>query len=407
MQKPCLGVSTACMNQNNTRISFLILKHLDNALDPQEQAELTDWLNSSDAARKLFNSLTDKARIKQELEKMYSYDQESAWERIREAMPDTVPIQRNHPMLLWKRWLSVAAILALVTSGALWLYHQNQAPDANKVQATLPEPSIAAPQLSKATITLQDGREIPLDSTPTGLMAAEANATIRKTADGQIQYHPDTKQSAALVYNILRNPRGSRVVQLTLSDGTRLWLNAASEIRYPVVFSGTTRSVEVSGEAYFEVKKDPTTPFLVQARNVTVEVTGTHFNVDAYSDESLVSITLLEGGVKVAKENATLLLSPGQQAQVGQQIKLLKNVDTEQVVGWKNGQFIFHGSDLPAIMRQLGRWYNVEVQFKDSISEHFYGEITRDKNISNVLDMFSKTGSVHFTTKGNLIEVRK
>jgi ferric-dicitrate binding protein FerR (iron transport regulator) len=202
---------------------------------------------------------------------------------------------------------------------------------------------------------------------------------------------------------------------LLLPDGSHVWLNAASSLRYPSAFTGSQRRVELDGEAYFEVSKQVTgskasvrpLPFIVQANGTEVEVLGTHFNVMAYQDETSINTTLLEGAVRVSKDDHRQILKPGQQAQVNQSgaIALVKEADTEKAVAWKNGAFKFDGSDIGTIMRQAARWYDIEVAYKGKVNEEFYGTFSQEMNLSQVLSALEKTGLVHFTIEGKKVTV--
>lgn len=397
------------MNDHLNKISALIIRCLEGEqLSIQEQQVLDEWLKSSPQNQELFSKLNDPLYVKEELEKMYNYNTEESWQKMmakNDAGENIVAIQK---LRSWKYWITAAAILFAIAGAALLFVYtpvmQKQVADHTIVN---PRADIAAPPISKATITLQDGTRIAIDSTDIGNMAIQGKTKIRKTGDGQIQYSAEDEVVAEKQFNTLTNPRGSRVVQLTLSDGTKVWLNAESKIRYPVAFTGLKREVEIEGEVYFEVAKDPAKHFLVQSNGTTVQVTGTHFNINAYKDEASLDVTLLEGAVKVSKANHSINLTPGEQAKVSNDIQIHRQVNTEDVMAWKNGLFIFNGTDIYTTMRQLSRWYDVDVKFNENITERFYGDISREKNISGVLTMLETTGSVHFKTNGNMIEVYK
>lgn len=397
------------MNDHFNRISAIIIRQLEGEqLSTQEQYILDEWLRASPQNRELLSQLRDPQYVKEELGKMYGYNLDEGWQRLKikfDANKNTAVIQKYSK---WKYWIAAAIILfALAGAALLFEYFPAKvikiADQTNKKPAT----DIAAPAISKATITLHDGTRIAIDSTNTGNLAKQGKTIIQKTADGQIQYTADEKLNAETQFNTLTNPRGSRVVQLTLSDGTKVWLNAESEIRYPVTFTQQERKVEIEGEVYFEVAKDTTKHFIVQSNGTTIQVTGTHFNINAYKDEASLDVTLLEGGVKVSNATHTVNLSPGEQAKVGNDIRIDRQVNTEEVMAWKNGLFMFNGTDIYTAMRQLSRWYDVSVKFNENITERFYGDISREKNISSVLNMLETTGSIHFRTTGSTIEVNK
>ncbi|MDB5209181.1 MAG: anti-FecI sigma factor, FecR, partial [Sediminibacterium sp.] len=272
---------------------------------------------------------------------------------------------------------------------------------------------VAAPTGTRATITLVNGTKIILDSNNKGTLAMQGEVSIEKTKDGEIAYHGIAAQS---VYNTLYNPRGSKPVSLTLSDGSKVWLNSESSLRYPTSFTGTDRAVEVSGEAYFEVKKNLLAPFRVSiAGKGTVEVLGTHFNINSYADELNTRITLLEGSVRIgitAAYKNSVVIQPGEQAlypnasPVPAAVSVKSHVDLAAVMAWKNGFFNFDNSDLYAVMRQLSRWYNIEVQYEGKIpARKFGGEMQRDLNLSEVLKLLEKN-KVHFKIDNNYLIVR-
>lgn len=272
---------------------------------------------------------------------------------------------------------------------------------------------VAAPVATRATITLGDGRQIVLDSNRqgNGMLASEGDVLIERTADGAIAYKGTT---AALVYNTLLNPRGSKPVSLTLSDGSKVWLNSESSLRYPVSFSGKERTVEITGEAYFEVQKNPAMPFRVSIGGTgSVEVLGTHFNINSYGDEAHTRITLLEGSVRVTVPAAKpVVIAPGQQAYYtngtrnGTFIDVKPGVDLDAVMAWKNGYFNFDQADLYTVMRQLSRWYNITIRYEGKMpSRVFGGEMQRDLNLSEVLKLLEKN-NIHFRIENDQLFVR-
>lgn len=301
--------------------------------------------------------------------------------------------------LLWKR-IAVAASIAIVLGlGSYFLFFNKSDKKEQIVKIEEPAKDVEAPKVTKAMITLANGQQVLLDSLTT---LSQGNVNIEKTKDGQIVYNG----SAAIVeYNVMINPRGSKVQPLTLNDGTKVWLNAESSIKFPTAFIGNERSVEITGEAYFEAAHDATKPFIVKdkIRGTEVQVIGTHFNVNTYTDELTTKITLLEGSVKV---NQSVILKPGQQAQVANETKVLNNVDIEQVMAWKNGNFKFSRTDLKIIMREIGRWYDVEVVYEGNIPVQLYNVgVPRTANVSEVLKGLEYTGA-HFSVEGKKIIVR-
>ena len=273
-----------------------------------------------------------------------------------------------------------------------------------------------APGSDRAWLRLGDGSVVYLDSTAPGLLASQAGLQLEKKADGSIVYQtgtPATDPAGSTVFNEIRTPRGGQY-QVILSDGTHVWLNAETTLRFPVAFRGEDRKVELSGEAYFEVARDEQRPFRVMTGASLVQVFGTHFNVNAYSDEASVRTTLLEGQVGVGPAasgsgEALRMLTPGQQASVKPDgtIKLNDRADTEEAIAWKNGRFHFNSADIRAIMRQIARWYDAEVIFEGDPDLHFTGQITRRDEVSRVLQMMEMTGEVHFRIEGRRIYVTR
>ncbi len=214
--------------------------------------------------------------------------------------------------------------------------------------------------------------------------------------------------SNKISYNILRVPRGSQIASIVLSDGSKVFLNSASSLKYPVSFVGNERKVEITGEAYFEIAKDSKKKFIVQSKELTTEVLGTHFNVNTYEDEQDMKVTLLEGSVKVSGGSSHIIIKPGDQAEWKNGVmKVNKAVNIDQVMAWKNGRFQFESSDIESIMLQLSRIYDIQVKYEGgSIKEKFGGGINRNANISQVLKILELTGKVHFRIENRIVYVR-
>ena len=318
-------------------------------------------------------------------------------------------------------WLAAAAIVCLFGTGTwLWLNRSAIPPKAAVVQST-PKSELKndiQPGGNKAILTLGNGATIILDSAGNGNLTQQGNTQVVKLNNGQLLYNQTAKNggnplptdNSPLTYNMLSTPRGGQY-QLLLPDGSTVWLNAASSIRFPTAFTGNERNVEITGEAYFEVKKNAAMPFTVKINNgTTVQVLGTHFNINAYDDEPSSKVTLLEGRVKVGEASDEVVLKPGEQASVSHQSQTshpipVQTVDLEEVMAWKNGAFQFNGATIETVMRQISRWYNVEVEYKGKISLHFAGAISRNVNISQVLEMLEKAGGIKTTIKGNKVIV--
>jgi hypothetical protein len=292
--------------------------------------------------------------------------------------------------------------------GVYYLFNHSTTKEVAKINAPAKQ-DIAAPTSVHATITLANGQKIILDSTGNGTLATTGNMNIVKTADGQIAYDEASKISSGEVletYNTLSNPRGSKVVSLILSDGTQVWLNAETSLTYPTAFAGRERKVTITGEAYFEVSHNASMPFKVMKGETEITVLGTHFNVNAYDNESSIKVTLLQGSVKVQNGSSSQIIKPGEQARVAGGIKVINEVNVDQVMAWKNGRFSFDHAGIKTVMRELSRWYDLDVEYEGvPTNDLFGGDIQRDLPLSKTLD-FLKQSQVHFEVKGRKVIVK-
>lgn len=374
----------------------LFQKYLDNRCSPAEVDELLaylktggfDELYAAQAADLGSKTFPDDPALRARLEERLK--------RILAAQPGSV--RRMFP---WKRVAVAVAVVVAITFGAYFLVFNH----TKKQQETVPlvvRTDIKAPAINRATITLAGGQKIFLDSAAGGTLAKQNNVDIIKLGDGQIAYQG---AAAETVYNVLSNPRGSKVIDVTLADGSRVWLNAESSLRYPAAFAGKERNVELTGEAYFEIAKNATMPFHVKVKDIQVEVLGTHFNVMAYPDEKTINTTLLEGSVKIKKGNSNKLLKPGEQAVVmpNGDVQVKTDVDLEETLAWKNGFFQFNRAGTEAIMKQVARWYDVEVGYEGKITARsFSGIVNRSSNVSEVMKIMERAG-IRFRVEGKKI----
>ena len=317
-------------------------------------------------------------------------------------------IARPVVRMRWLRWVAAAAVLILVLgSAAYFVLYNNNAADKVAKGATQQErfKNDILPGGNKAVLTLADGSTIILDDAQNGALAQQGNTKVIKLG-GKLAYDAANTGSKEVLYNTIATPRGGQY-QIELPDGSQIWLNAASSLRFPTAFTGKERRVEVMGEAYFEVAKNKAIPFIVSVNGAEVQVLGTHFNVMAYNDEPAMKTTLLEGSVKFVKGSASSLLRPGQQSQLSEngQMKVVSDVDVDAVTAWKNGNFHFEGVEVEAVVRQLSRWYNVEVVYNQKPDELFYAEIPRNTKLSDVLKALELTGKLRFGIEGKKIIV--
>lgn len=325
-------------------------------------------------------------------------------DKIAQQEAPAAPVHRVH--LLQRSWvrLAVAAMLVLLLGSAVFLAMRK---GSDKALATTDAPQPAgdiAPGRDGAILTLADGSRIVLDSSRKGALGQQGGTNL-VLDNNRLAYESNHTTGNAVSYNMLNVPRG-RQFQVVLPDGTKVWLNAASSMRYPTAFTGAERLVEITGEAYFEVAHDTQHPFIVKKGDTETRVLGTHFNINAYEDERTMNITLLEGSVQVKNGAKQAIIKPGQQAQVGNGIKVAGNVDVDEVVAWKEGKFQFgETADIESIMRQVANWYDVEVIYKGTVHSHIGGTISRNVNLSLLLKMLQTTGVVDFKVANKTVEV--
>ena len=326
------------------------------------------------------------------------------WRKINQTIRQLPEDKRMARVISMRHWWAVAAVLLLMVVG-IWIFNREPSNGSRETAVTPKVQQDIRPGKDGAILTLADGRQIELESASNGSLAQQGASNIKKEGN-QVVYHQQNKTPEVL-YNTMSTPKGTQYA-LVLSDGSKVWLNAASSIRFPTAFTGDTRGVEITGEAYFEVAHNPGKPFIVSVNNMRVEVLGTHFNINAYSDEESIKTTLLQGSVKVSKGEKMVLLHPGQQAQSSltlAAIRVAHEVNLEEVMAWKNGYFSFHNADIQTVMRQLARWYDVTVEYKGAVPERvFEGEMQRDLMLSQALKILEKN-RVHFRVEGKKIVV--
>ncbi|HWK06749.1 MAG TPA: FecR domain-containing protein [Puia sp.] len=318
---------------------------------------------------------------------------EAGWVKIRE-LTGLGYLHRRRPLPRILYWSAAAALLFVLTGGA-WLYSRySRAGTA----ASLSAKTDVAPGGNKAILTLSNGQTITLTGAQNGQLAAQGKTRITKTADGQLRYDPSGKGGSTMM-NTVSTPRGGQY-QLVLSDGSRVWLNAASSIHYPVAFSDKERKVVITGEAWFEVTPDKSRPFVVTAGEQTIKVLGTQFDIDSYADEPLNKTTLVEGSVQVSKGTNSVILKPGQQSKTeagDEKLAVVPGIDIDAELAWKSGDFVFTNEELPSIMRKIARWYDVDIAYEGNPgSLKFGGVVSRSKNLSAVLQIMETTQKVHF-----------
>lgn len=302
-------------------------------------------------------------------------------------------------------WIAAAVFLLLLTAGGYLFFRSNNISSGKKPVMTASRyRNDIAPGADKAVLTLADGSAITLDSSQSGKIAQQGSVNIH-SQQGQLIYHTDS-DAPVTALNTVSTPAGGQY-QVVLPDGTRAWLNASSSITFPVAFNNKERTVLLKGEAYFEVARETGRTFRITVNDTKIEVLGTRFNVMAYNDEHVMKVTLVEGSVQLAAVTGRYMLKPGQQASLQPNNTVaLASVNTDEAIAWKNGLFRFRNADIQTIMRQVARWYNIEVSYEGALPyKTFTGVVSRNEKISALLQFLELTGAVHFAIEGNKVTV--
>lgn len=383
------------------KAQFLLLidKYLAGNALPEDEQQLYDFFNSFQANQ---NWDEDELGVKQQLEdKMLA--------RLQLAVAQS---NKNNTVKVTRlsAYRNIAAAMAIFILACGGLYYWLQKPVKQKAIASN-KPHVIhdiLPGKNKATLTLANGAVIELNSAKVGVVDNKGNAVVKKVKEGQLLYEANqaAAKQAQLAYNIVSTPRGGQY-QVVLPDGSKVWLDAASSLKFPTAFTGTDRIVELTGQAYFEVAKNAAKPFKVKVDNLEVRVLGTHFNIMAYSSEATIKTTLLEGSVRLTSGNATDVLKPGQQGTLHQNGEIrVADVNTDGAVAWKNGYFDFNRDNIHSIMNQVSQWYDVNVTYEGKVPEdEFVGKIERNVKLSQLLHIL-ELSHVHFSVEGKNIIVK-
>lgn len=389
------------------RLKDLLFSYLNGSMDQEEFDELTIYIKDETYAAVFHESMDHEWQTRKIRQLLSDQEQDSVYDKITADPRFTKAplLQLRKSRFFNYRLVTAAAAIALIAAGG-WLFAVRSGSSTSVYENDVD------PGSTKATLTLANGQKITLDDAKKGKLADQLGISVSKTENGQLIYTVAGKSglSDEISYNTLETPAGGQY-QLILPDGTKIWLNAGSSLKYPASFASLKeRRVTLKGEAYFEVSHHKDLPFRVQTPKQTVEVLGTHFNVNAYTDEPDTKTTLLEGSVKVLPENKAqvMMLKPGQQAQVGADNEVI-SIDTESVTAWKNGDFILKDEDFQATMRKIARWYDVEIVYDESAPKDIElgGWVSRSKHISAVLKIIESTGKVHFKVQGRRVTVTK
>ncbi len=388
--------------ENITQIPEIILKKISREATKEELQLLDDWLAQSEQNRVLFRKLLNRKNLTL-IEKEYqTIDNDEAWEKI----ISKIDMQKSTPIRqLFGKALKYAAILAIpLVVASYFLFRNFNLEDSS---ATFAELEKQISEFSESSLITDKGEVVHLQSTSTESIV-EVDGTQIHRKDSTLLYNKEDRKTEKIKYNSLVTPR-SKVYNLVLADGTKVWLNASSAIKYPVSFTGDIRKVYLTGEAYFEVAHDKTKPFIVSTSEMDVEVLGTSFNVMAYPEDQTVETTLVSGQVKVETENNEMILEPGMQAQLDKTTNLLDQgkTSTDLYTSWRFGKYIFEYENLEGVMSKLSRWYDIDVSFANAQKKnlHFSGTLFKYNDINETLHIIELTTNVKFENTENSITV--
>jgi transmembrane sensor len=410
------------MRITEERIVDLITRERRGELSENETEELENWKSLSEKNRQFADQFKDEAFIVEQLKQRSVTNLEAKVKRfmseaIGEEGEEVKPVYALY-INRKRRWLRLAAAVVVgVLAVAGYAILQNKDTVGGKGEMiTAKANEDVLPGGDRAVLILENGSRVLLDSTVKGKLAEQSGSIITKEENGSIVYNVDKKARAEVTFNTLITPRGGQY-RLVLPDGSKVWLNAASSIRYPVFFVGTERRVEITGEAYFEVEKNAAMPFKVHFGDATVEVLGTHFNINTYGDEQAFNTTLLEGSIRISSSPAvsvspalqSVVLKPGQQATLNRsnRINVNNDVDMDQVMAWKDGYFNFDNADLRTIMKYISRWYDRDIVYETNDDHHFSFKLPRNVPVSKLLSILERTGAVKFSINDKEIRVIK
>jgi ferric-dicitrate binding protein FerR (iron transport regulator) len=406
------------MKEPTNEIKELAARWMDGTITPEEKARFEAWYNGLD-----FSQLELPDHWAGGPEEIEAHILEKLKTSLRATEPSPRATQASPPetkggsvraigIRRTTRWVAAACILLTIGAGAYIWKKNSERPEKAAAQMLA---GAVVPGRDGAVLTLADGSRIVLDSAGNGHIATQGGRQVL-LQNGAIVYEKEKAAAGkaggnapaeVVVYNTMTTPRG-RQFRVVLPDGSGVWLNAASTLRYPTAFTGNRREVELSGEAYFEIAKDESKPFVVSARGTQVQVLGTAFNLMAYPDEKAVNTTLVTGAVRVVSAKGSLVLHPDQQACLPDSADrpTVSEPNLKVVLAWKDGRFRFDGAKITAIMRQIARWYDVDIEYRGEIpSNEFNGSISRAEYAQKILTALERTGNVHFSVEGKKIIV--
>jgi transmembrane sensor len=404
---------------DDKKLRQLLFQYLNNSINPADCVELLNYLNHN--PEKVAETLNDHNIDINDGSDFDNIQANQVFQRIITdsrftGTADEPPTPKFGSIirLIQKPWFSVAALVIAGCFITLLKTHQSPVIVKNKVAVNKSQPVIV-PGSNKAVLRLANNQVIVLSNSKNGVLARSGSLNVRKVNDGKLVYQANkiadaTSTSAQQSHlNTLIVPNGGQY-QVVLEDGTKVWLNSASSLTYPDAFTGADRQVKLTGEAYFEVAKNPDKPFYVNVNNEQIRVLGTHFNIAAYDNDDDITTTLLEGSVRVTKNNTTVMLKPGQQSVSMNNSDRIRvaDADIDEVMAWKHGYFIFNDENIQDIMKRVSRWYDVDIAYDGAVKDQqFGGTYDRSKSITELTKYLEKLGKVHFKIEGRRIIVMK
>lgn len=412
-------------SEESLNITRLLLKFHREELTEEENQYLINWSKENESNNQIYNRCLEEREISNQLKDPIPINDKILWSKVLKG----VDFKQQGVRYRWVylRNMAAAAIVVLFVGAAFYLMRSTKPASQGKIQSPTEIAKDIAPGGNRAILVLSDGSKVDLESSTNGLISKQGNSSVSKLSNGQLAYKKlSTEKPSTIVFNSLTTPKGG-TYELLLPDGSKVWLNSSSSIRYPTSFWGKTRDVEISGEAYLEIARNPGMPFSVKTSGQLVEVLGTAFNINSYPNEPIERTTLVSGSIKISIVGSgrtqrvkypsnPIILKPGQESQISQtrpidtlgysrkKIIVLKDVDMDATTAWKNGEFEFAKADLDYVMRQLERWYDIQVTYKSLPNIRLSGTISRNVALSSVLKMLELNG-VKFSVAGNKISI--
>lgn len=375
----------------NFRIAYLIGHFIQEDISEEEEEELEHWILQSDHNMQIFEDLTDEETVDGFIKWYSERDTERSLAEVKRRLQFSKP---SKVVSIWKYAAAASIVILLGVGGYFVAFRQGEPSPVSKINKT----TDIAPGQVAATLTLANGKQIVLTNLRDTVISQEVSIQ-----NGVVVY---ANTGSAPEYNEISIPRKG-FYKLVLPDGSRAWINSGSSIRYPTRFAGNERRVSVTGETYFEVAKDAVHPFIVSVNGIDVTAVGTAFNINAYTNEQDLKVTLTEGKIKVSNQSRTELLEPGKQIAINADNWSFSTIDTSPIVAWTKNQFKFKNTTIEEAMRMVERWYDAKIVYKDKIADHFTGTIDRNVPVSHLLKLLEETGQVHFQIEGDTITISR